>query len=114
MLAEVQTKRATFTRWNTDAETCRQLHRLRFASVTDRLAVTDQVTDSALGLAMLLESPELAHTPAWLCRVDGSSVFQRRGESRYTTTGRFSRRSSGWWRRDVTPPGLARHQSPGT
>ena len=85
VLAAVQDKRATFTRWNVYAESARQLQPIGFATAEDRLRVTDRVTDSALGLAVLLAAPELAHTPERFKRPDGSSVFRRTGEAPYTT-----------------------------
>ena len=84
-LTEVQNKRATFTRWNVYAEACRQLQAVRFASAEGRLRVTDRVADSALGMAVLLAAPDLAHTPSILRRPDGSSAFRRPAEAPYTT-----------------------------
>jgi conjugative relaxase-like TrwC/TraI family protein len=85
VLAAVQDKRATFTRWNVYAESARQLQPIGFATTEDRLRVTDRITDSALGLAVLLAAPELSHTPERFQRPDDSSVFRRAGEAPYTT-----------------------------
>lgn len=65
-------KSATFTRWNVYAETQRQLHSVRFATSADRKLVGDRVTDSVLGLAVLLTPPDLTLIPPEL-RLDGGS-----------------------------------------
>ena len=51
-----------------------------------KLLVTDRVSNSVLGRAVLLEPPTLAHTPQQFCRPDGGSTFRRVGEAPYTTT----------------------------
>lgn len=57
-LAAVASKRATFSRWNVFAEAQRQLHGAYLASADARIEVGNRVTDSALGLAMLLTAPD--------------------------------------------------------
>lgn len=76
-LAAVADKRATFSRWNLYAEVQRQLQPIRLANPGDRQRLGDRVTDSALGLAMLLTEPEPpAQQPGLLRHV---------GAERYTT-----------------------------
>jgi conjugative relaxase-like TrwC/TraI family protein len=83
-LAAVAAKRATFTRWNVYAETQRQLHPVRFATAADRELVGDRVTDTALGLAILLTPTP---TPEASLHVSpGPPIATRRtGADRYTT-----------------------------
>lgn len=57
-LSAVADKRATFTRWNVYAEAQRKLHTIRFATPADRQQVGDRISDSVLGLAVLLTEPE--------------------------------------------------------
>ncbi|MHB8186835.1 MAG: MobF family relaxase [Dermatophilaceae bacterium] len=81
----VAEKRATFARSNVFAEVLRQFHGVRFATPGDRMAVVERTSDLAVGEALLLSPPELAHTPAAFRRPDGSSRFRPRGSEIYTT-----------------------------
>jgi len=81
----VAEKRATFARSNVFAEVLRQFHGVRFATAGDRMAVVERTSDLALGQALLISPPELAHTPAAFQRPDGSSRFRPRGSEIYTT-----------------------------
>jgi hypothetical protein len=81
----VAEKRATFARSNIFAEVLRQFHGVRFAAADDRMAVVERTTDLAVGEALLISPPELAHTPAALQRSDGTSRFRPRGSEIYTT-----------------------------
>ncbi|MFT8396637.1 MobF family relaxase [Propionibacterium sp.] len=69
-------KRSTWTRWNLHAEASRQLMGLRFASTTDRTAITGMVVDAAEQASLRLTPPELAVSPAQFRRPDGSSRFR--------------------------------------
>ena len=82
----VAERRATFTRANLLAEVHRQLHGARFASPEDRIAVAEKTTDLATARSLLISAPELHHTPAQLCRSDGTSRFRAKGHEIYTTT----------------------------
>jgi conjugative relaxase-like TrwC/TraI family protein len=82
MVAE---KRATFARSNVFAEVLRQFHGVRFATANDRMAVVERTSDLAVGQALLISAPELAHTPVALQRADGTSRFRPRGSEIYTT-----------------------------
>jgi hypothetical protein len=59
----VAEKRATFARSNVFAEVLAQFHGLRFASADDRMAVVEATIGLAVGEALLISAPELAHTP---------------------------------------------------
>jgi conjugative relaxase-like TrwC/TraI family protein len=82
-LDAVATKRATFTRWNVYAETQRQLQAVRFATAADRQLVGDRVTDTALGIAVLLTPPQITPEPA--IGADGPVHQRDVGTERYTT-----------------------------
>jgi conjugative relaxase-like TrwC/TraI family protein len=84
-LDAVATKRATFTRWNIYAETQRQLQAVRFATAADRELVGDRVTDTALGLAILLTPPAITPDPAMPLGVDEPGRQRDIGTDRYTT-----------------------------
>jgi conjugative relaxase-like TrwC/TraI family protein len=81
----VAEKRATFARSNVFAEVLRQFHGVRFATANDRMAVVERTSDLAVGEALLISPPELAHTPAAFQRPDGTSRFRPRGSEIYTT-----------------------------
>jgi conjugative relaxase-like TrwC/TraI family protein len=81
----VAEKRATFARSNVFAEVLRQFHGVRFATANDRMAVVERTSDLAVGQALLISLPELAHTPAAFQRPDGTSRFRPRGSEIYTT-----------------------------
>ena len=81
----VAQKRATFARSNVFAEVLRQFHGVRFATANDRMAVVERTSDLAVGEALLISPPELAHTPAAFQRPDGTSRFRPRGSEIYTT-----------------------------
>jgi conjugative relaxase-like TrwC/TraI family protein len=82
---KVAERRATFSRANLLAEVHRQLHGIRFASPTDRIAVAEHTTDMAAAQSLLISAPELHHTPVHLRRADGTSRFRAKGHEIYTT-----------------------------
>lgn len=80
-LAAVASKRATFSRWNVFAEAQRQFHGAHLASAVDRIDVGNRVTDSALGLAMLLTAPDANEVGLG----EPASTRPSTGTARYTT-----------------------------
>jgi conjugative relaxase-like TrwC/TraI family protein len=85
-LEKVGRKRATFSRANVAAEVHRQLHGVRFANPTERIAVASRATRLALDEALLITPPELHLTPQPFRRADGTSRFRAKGHEVYTTT----------------------------
>jgi conjugative relaxase-like TrwC/TraI family protein len=85
VLAAVQEKRSTWSRWNLHAEASRQLAGVRFATVDTRFAATAQVVDAAIDASVLLTPPLLAPTPPALCRSDGTSMFAHKHAEVYTS-----------------------------
>ncbi|KRF26514.1 TrwC relaxase [Phycicoccus sp. Soil803] len=85
VLDNVADKRATFTRANLLAETLRQLHGVRFATATDRIAVAEKTATHAAELAVMLTPPEVGAVPEALQRADGSSKFRARNSEVYAT-----------------------------
>ncbi|WP_298458258.1 MobF family relaxase [uncultured Cellulomonas sp.] len=82
--AQVMQRRSTWTRWNVLAEAARSTRGLRTASPADRQALLDRVCEAVLVRCVSLEPPELFTVPGEYQRPDGSSVFARPGEARYT------------------------------
>ena len=78
VLAEVEEKRSTWRRANLYAEAARQTMTWRFASTTDREAVTGIIVDAAEARSLRLTPPELATVPPAFTRRDGTSVFRPR------------------------------------
>lgn len=78
-------KRATWRRWNLHAEASRQLMGIRFATASDREAVTGMVTDAAEHASLRLTPPELASSPILFQRPDGSSRFRDPSAVLYST-----------------------------
>jgi hypothetical protein len=78
VLAEVEEKRSRWRRANLYAEAARQTMPWRFASTTDREAVTGMIVDAAETRSLRLTPPELATVPPVFTRRDGTSVFRPR------------------------------------
>ena len=76
VVSAVGEKRATWRRANLHAEASRQTIGWRFATTTDREAVTGLVVDAAERGSLPLTPPELATTPETLLRNDGTSTFR--------------------------------------
>ncbi|UUZ58205.1 AAA family ATPase [Nocardioides sp. B-3] len=76
VVATVGEKRATRRRANLHAEASRQTIGWRFATTTDREAVTGPVVDAAELGSLRLTPPELATTPEPFLRADGTSTFR--------------------------------------
>jgi conjugative relaxase-like TrwC/TraI family protein len=83
---QVMTRRSTWTRWNVLAEAARTTRGLRMATAADRIVLLDRVADAVLAGCVSLEPPELFTVPPEYQRPDGTSVFTRPGEARYTHT----------------------------
>ena len=81
----VSEKRATFTRANLLAETSRQLAGVRFATPTDRIAVTEHVATLATERLVMLTPAEPDLLPDHLRRPDGTSRLRARNSEIYAT-----------------------------
>lgn len=81
---QVMERRSTWTRWNVLAESARTTRGLRMASPADRRALLDRVCAAVLTRCVNLEPPELFDVPGEYQRPDGTSVFTRPSEARYT------------------------------
>ncbi|WP_448060599.1 MobF family relaxase [Cellulomonas hominis] len=81
---QVMERRSTWTRWNVLAESARATRGLRMASPEDREALLERVCDAVLARCVSLEPPELFEVPWEYQRPDGTSVFTRPDEARYT------------------------------
>jgi len=68
------------------AESARTTRGLRMATAADRIVLLDRVADAVLAGCVSLEPPELFTVPPEYQRPDGTSVFTRPGEARYTHT----------------------------
>lgn len=76
VVAAVGEKRATWRRANLHAEASRQTIGWRFATATDREAVTGLVVDAAERGSLRLTPPEMATTPETFLRHDGTGTFR--------------------------------------
>ena len=85
VVAKVSDQRATFTRANLLAETSRQLAGVRFASPTDRIAVTEHVATLATERSVMLTPAEPDLLPEHLRRPDGTSRLRARNSEVYAT-----------------------------
>ncbi|MGW6130807.1 MobF family relaxase [Cellulomonas sp. NPDC055163] len=81
---QVMERRSTWTRWNVLAETARATRGLRMATPADRIELLDRVSDAALRRCVSLEPPEPFTSSEEYQRPEGTSVFTRPGEARYT------------------------------
>lgn len=84
-LLAVQAKRATWTRWNLEAEAQRQTRSYRFASPEDRHQFINAVVDVALDESLSLAPPELVEMPELFRRHSGESTFVVHGSTRYSS-----------------------------
>lgn len=82
--AAVVERRATWTRWNVLAEAARATRGLRMATVMDRFALLDRVTGAVLDQCVSLQGTDPLVVPPSYQREDGTSVFTRPGEDRFT------------------------------
>jgi hypothetical protein len=79
----LQTKRATWTRWNVLAEAARQTRLLIFVSTNDRVATLQAIVERAEHHSINLTAPELASIP--VTRAGGESVFTIHNGHIYTS-----------------------------
>ncbi|WP_315092884.1 MobF family relaxase [uncultured Cellulomonas sp.] len=84
VLAGVMERRSTWTRWNVLAESARVTRGFVMASPSDRFALLDAVTTAALRDAISTAPPALFVSGSRYRRGDGSSVFERSDEDRFT------------------------------
>jgi conjugative relaxase-like TrwC/TraI family protein len=85
VLQQVQLRRATWTRWNVFAEAARITRNLPMRTPRDRLTLLQEITDRVLSGSLRLDPPELFTVPQRYRRPDGTSVFTRPEETRYST-----------------------------
>lgn len=85
VVTAVGEQRATFTRANLLAESSRQLHGVRFATPTDRVAVLEHVATLATDACVPLTPPVPAALPGHLRRPDGTSRLRARNSEVYAT-----------------------------
>jgi len=83
-LAEVMARRATWTPWNVLTEAARATRGLRMATATDRIHLLDRVATATLAGCERLDPADPVLVPPELRRPDGTSVFTRAGQQRYT------------------------------
>ena len=83
-LQELMIRRSTWTPWNVTTEAHRTTRNLRTAGTAERIALVDAVTTAVLTLSIPLDPPEPISFPSRYLREDGSSVFTRVGEQRYS------------------------------
>ncbi|NIK54658.1 conjugative relaxase-like TrwC/TraI family protein [Kribbella shirazensis] len=79
----LQTKRATWTRWNLLAEAARQTRLLRFVSTTDRFAALQAIVERAEQHSISLTAPDLVTIP--VTRASGENVFTIHNGQIYTS-----------------------------
>lgn len=83
-LGRVMERRSTWTRWNVMAEAARATRGLRMASPAEREALVERTCDAVMARCVSLEPPDPLEVPARYRRPDGTSVFSRPGEVKYT------------------------------
>lgn len=84
VLDHVMERRSTWTRWNVLAEAARATRGVRMASPADREALLDRVSDAVMARCVSLEAPDLFAAAPEYQRPDGTSLFSRPGEARFT------------------------------
>lgn len=84
VIGQVIGRRSTWTRWNLTAEAARLTRGIRLPTSRDRVELADRVVAAALARCVALDAPEQFTVPASFRREDGSSVFTRPDEDRFT------------------------------
>jgi conjugative relaxase-like TrwC/TraI family protein len=84
VIGQVMGRRSTWTRWNLTAEACRLTRGIRLPTAGARVELADRVVAAALARCVPLDAPEQFTVPASFRRADGSSVFTRPEEDRFT------------------------------
>ncbi|MEV6267552.1 AAA family ATPase [Kribbella sp. NPDC051936] len=79
----LQTKRATWTRWNLLAEAARQTRLLRFVTTNDRIAALQAIVGRAEQHSITLTAPDVVTTP--VTRASGEGVFTIHNGQIYTS-----------------------------
>lgn len=79
--------RSSWNRWHVEAETQRQLRRVRFTSKSQRTLATERVTESVLGRGSIRLGTEPDAAPDVLRRSDGASILTVHGNQTYTSSG---------------------------
>ena len=82
-LLTIQTKRATWNRWNLLAEAARQTRLLRIVSPSERFAVLESIVQRAERHSICLKAPDLISAP--VTRANGESVFTIHNGQIYTS-----------------------------
>ncbi|GAB3088539.1 MobF family relaxase [Isoptericola nanjingensis] len=85
VLSVVGEKRATWRHWSLWAEAERQTNAWRFQTAQDRINVVGRIVAAAEAGSVRLTPPELAPTPAFLRRADGTSSLRPRHATVYTS-----------------------------
>ncbi|WP_240644278.1 MobF family relaxase [Antribacter gilvus] len=85
VVAVVGDKRATWRHANLRAEAERQAMEWRFATARDRTEVIGRVVAAAEGASVALTPPDLAPTPEFLLRADGTSMLRPRHAAVFTS-----------------------------
>ena len=83
-LEELMVRRSTWTPWNALTEASRTTRALRTASPQQRIELIDAVTAAVLAKSLPLDPAEPMSFPARYLREDGTSVFTREGEQRFS------------------------------
>ncbi|WP_240644046.1 MobF family relaxase [Antribacter gilvus] len=85
VLLVVGDKRATWRHWNLWAEAERQTNTWRFTTAEDRTQVVARIVSIAEGSSVALTPPDLAPTPQFLLRPDGTSTLCPKHAAVYTS-----------------------------
>jgi conjugative relaxase-like TrwC/TraI family protein len=83
-LDAVLARRSTWTRWNLLAEAARATRGLRLPSASERIALHDRVVATALAGCVPLTAPDRWTVPEGWRRPDGTTVFDRPDEDRFS------------------------------
>ncbi|MGE3813354.1 MAG: MobF family relaxase [Candidatus Nanopelagicales bacterium] len=83
-LDAVLARRSTWTRWNLLAEAARATRGLRLPSAAERIALHDRVVATALAGCVPLTAPDRWTVPEGWRRPDGTTVFDRPDEDRFS------------------------------
>ena len=83
-LEALMVRRSTWTPWNVVTEVSRTTRGLRTTSPQERIRFIDFVTAAVIDASLPLDGPERIVFPARYLRSDGSTVFTRQGEQRFS------------------------------
>ncbi|MBY4212634.1 relaxase domain-containing protein [Rhodococcus fascians] len=85
VVGRVSRQRATWNRWHIEAEVQRQLRGIVFDTSDTRDAMTERVTEAALGVHSIRLTRQVDAAPAALQRSDGASILTVHGNETYTS-----------------------------